>query len=242
MDHSPLRKLAPELRNAIWELVLKRERFCINLDRSSKKPKLKYDCKGIDETRCLTSLAKTCRALHHESLPLLYGVNVFRFEIRHENAQQALNLFFEQRSGKAAAAISHIVLQQFIDGTKVGSQVQSTREIQRKFRNIKHLLASVAPNDRKVILDFECWAVNWESSWELKKRFMFEMHQADVTCTKIFSTIEPYTSAADPVDKKENKDALAALNDALDTTNEGQEAARMTMDVEDLFRLTIKQA
>lgn len=250
MDQSPLRKLAPELRNAIWESALQYEHICISLDTASDKPKLKYGCEGFTKTYgCqginkipnLTGLAKTCRALRDESLPLLYSLNKFVFEWDYKKGRDALELFFRQLSARCAKAVCHITLQQYIDLPLPDRLLRRKREIRLKCRDITPLLETVIPLDRKLIIDFDCYTNNWEVFWISTKRFVFEMHQAGVSCTRAVSDVEIYNADGDVDTDNQNRLALSALDDALDGMSEEWEAS-MTMDVERLFWLTEEEA
>jgi hypothetical protein len=69
MDHSPLLRLPPELRNQIWELVI------------PKKDSGYLDILGsiIWTTRPPPALIQVCKAVRHDTAPMWYGARGFYF-------------------------------------------------------------------------------------------------------------------------------------------------------------------
>ncbi|KAK5131409.1 hypothetical protein LTR08_000945 [Meristemomyces frigidus] len=75
MENSPFGGLSAELRNKIWELVLVD-------DKEFEIHRGKYAYSSSDhvlEQRHLLALTATCKQIHHESTPMFYSLNAFRF-------------------------------------------------------------------------------------------------------------------------------------------------------------------
>lgn len=75
MDGSPLIKLPPEIRNYIYELLLKQTQTFV-LHNSCTRIAWSVTHRTLVPTRML-ALTETCKAIHEECTPLFYGINKF---------------------------------------------------------------------------------------------------------------------------------------------------------------------
>ena len=88
MDGSPLVKLPPEIRNNIYELVLKQTQLVV-LEATSKNGvfadwRLAEDSPMESEMLALT---KTCHHVHDESKQLFFAINTFELRLGHSTRQ-----------------------------------------------------------------------------------------------------------------------------------------------------------
>ena len=91
MSTSMFQKLAPELRNEIYELVLCQPDGVVVVDLQSGTPVL--DCK-TKQRRNLLALTKTCKQIHNEANTIFYSVNRFRLQsqqLGHDNDYEAVD-------------------------------------------------------------------------------------------------------------------------------------------------------
>ncbi|KAJ4345799.1 uncharacterized protein N0V89_011934 [Didymosphaeria variabile] len=80
---SPLLRLAPEIRNTIWEYAIGGSRIRVfsatYFDRPSKLSYWPFDPSGEPIMKSAFQLHKVCRQVYAETAPLLYTLNMFSF-------------------------------------------------------------------------------------------------------------------------------------------------------------------
>ena len=121
MDRSPLAKLAPELRNRIYEIVLKSEKpLKISLPVRGHKRSTRNSSRKLPT---LLSLVATCREVRDEALQMLYASNEFEIQTdHHAHLHQATTFekFVEQIGTTNAKALRSVRLSQFEMATMSG--------------------------------------------------------------------------------------------------------------------------
>ncbi len=108
MENSPLSRLPPELRLRIYEFTLHQSYFNIGPYKSFKGPPRSDHA----EKHHLLALAKTCKAINRECVPVLYSINSFHILGRHtKSIVRLLSAFREAIGEKNTAALNSIVLE-----------------------------------------------------------------------------------------------------------------------------------
>jgi len=88
MDESPLGRLAPELRNRIYELALTQERPIIMLYTHDPRYGRGQVRQAKPSTPHLLALPGTCKQARSEALQLLYACNAFKLRISSDGWQE----------------------------------------------------------------------------------------------------------------------------------------------------------
>ena len=160
MDRSPLSKLPAEIRIRIYEYALYQSPFNIGPYQSLKGPSRP----GYTEKHHHSlALARTCKAVNSECIPVFYSVNTFHILGRHAKyILRRLEAFREVIGAKNTAALKSIVLEiGMLTMESFETVFSSLDEFQTLLRETKALSESG----------------EWECSFRARARFIICLRQ-----------------------------------------------------------------
>lgn len=137
MDHSPLARLPPELRNKIYEIALTQEKPVARFHP--------YISRARDHCTHRLALTRTCKQIHAESSQLFYSCNTFKL-IAQSSDGKALTCLdsLVSRLGEAnTAAMRRLQINLFMPHRNLSS-LRSILGVVREIRDRRGLMA-------------ECW-------------------------------------------------------------------------------------